>query len=132
MGRLFLCGYRVMLMNDEPLVAVFPKSHGKTEFQISLFSQFHMAAVSNGCKKSNVFACGNLGLFKAEFNGSGLTGKEEFPGLHIGVQASRDKWERDIVHQHIGCMIRANSGKVFGSNCAHPSRKQVVDFGFWT
>ena len=78
-------------MNDEPLVAVFPKSHRETEFQISLFSQLHMAAVSNGCEKSNVFACGDVGFFKAEFNGSGLRGKEDFPGFHIGVETSRDK-----------------------------------------
>ena len=80
-----------MLMNDEPLVTVFPKSHRETEFQISLFSLFHMATVSNGGEKSDVLAGGNPGLFKAEINGSGLTWKEEFPGLHVGVQTSRDK-----------------------------------------
>src|ERR1700733_6174927 len=89
--RLFLCWYRVMLMNHEPLVTVFPKSHRETEFQISLFSQLHMATVSNGCEKSDVFACGDPGIFKAEFNGSGLRWKEDFPGLHIGVQTSRDE-----------------------------------------
>ena len=78
-------------MNDEPLITVLPKSHRETEFQISCFSQLHMATVTNGCEKSNVFACGNPGFFEAEFNGSGLRWEEEFPGFHIGVETSRDE-----------------------------------------